>query len=58
MTEYPSWVCYPCGERHGKRPCNPHATWHTDTCDVCSADAYVTEPRDFGHLKRTWKGEK
>jgi hypothetical protein len=30
------------------------ATWHENTCDICGAEASVTEPRDYGHLKDTW----
>lgn len=52
--EYPAWVCNACGIKHGRRmpTC---ATWHPDTCGVCGLEAVVTEPRDFGHLKDSWK---
>lgn len=51
---YPDWICIDCGLAHGRR--NPHiATWHRDRCDVCGTWTEVTEPRDFGRLKDTWK---
>jgi len=50
---YPVWVCHPCGVKHGNKGCGV-ATWHDNTCDICGNIAYVTEPRDFGHLKDTW----
>lgn len=56
-TEYPAWICSDCGDKHGRRPCGM-ATWHNDTCDVCGAYGPCTEPRDFGHLKDTWRGGK
>ena len=58
MTAYPTWVCSDCGEKHGRRT-HKEATWHVNTCDLCGREAYVTEPRDFGHLKPGWemKGE-
>lgn len=55
--DYPEWVCFDCGEEHGRRPCGV-TTFHAGTCDVCGARAYVTEPRDFGHLHETWKAAK
>jgi hypothetical protein len=39
--------------RHGNKKCGV-ATWHENTCDICGAEASVTEPRDYGHLKDTW----
>lgn len=55
--EYPIWVCDDCGRKHGhKEP--RRATWHEDLCGVCGETKMVTEPRDFGHLKPTWKGVK
>lgn len=52
--EYPQWICDSCGVKHGKKPCGT-ATWHMGTCDVCGKYKSVTEPRDFGHLKDSWK---
>jgi NTP pyrophosphatase (non-canonical NTP hydrolase) len=58
MTEereyYPSWICGDCGDLHGYRECGV-ATWHNDTCGVCGEYKACTEPRDFGHLKNSWK---
>ena len=53
QRDYPVWVCYPCGIRHGFKECGI-ATWHDDTCGVCGKVTTVTEPRDFGHLKNSW----
>ena len=53
---YPDWICNSCGRTHGKRAeGNPYgATYHIGTCDVCREVTEVTEPRDFGHLKKGW----
>jgi hypothetical protein len=56
MTTYPDWIFLPCGEKHGQREVG-RATWHEDTCDVCGQWVTVTEPRDFGHLKDTWRDD-
>lgn len=53
-TPYPQWICSPCGERYGKRACGI-ATFHAGKCDICGCETFVTEPRDFGHLKEDWK---
>jgi hypothetical protein len=53
IPTYPIWICHPCGMRHGNKKCGV-ATWHENTCDICGAEASVTEPRDYGHLKDTW----
>ena len=50
---YPTWICHPCGVKHGNRTVGM-ATWHENTCDICGDTTEVTEPRDFGHLKDTW----
>jgi hypothetical protein len=51
--KYPAWICRPCGEAHGRGMSADHvSTWHEDTCGVCGKTASVTEPRDFGHLKK------
>lgn len=57
FKEYPEWVCYECGMKHGRRAPGV-AAWHSDKCDVCDQQKDVTEPRDFGHLKDTWKNDK
>jgi len=50
---YPDWICAPCGKAYGRgAPENHISTWHTDTCGVCGKVTSVTEPRDFGHLKK------
>lgn len=58
---YPSWICRPCGKKHGKKPKGQIGSWHAGTCGVCGKSADVTQPRDFGHLK-AWpikeEGEK
>lgn len=51
---YPAWICWDCGIKYGKGDCKV-ATWHQDTCGVCGNDKFCTEPRDFGHLKDSWK---
>jgi hypothetical protein len=52
-SPYPAWICRPCGEKHGRgMPAWHVSTWHEDTCGVCGKTASVTEPRDFGHLKK------
>ena len=53
---YPSWVCSPCGTKHGNHPVGL-ATWHQDACDICGKDCAVCESRDFGHLKDGWQNE-
>lgn len=54
---YPEWICSDCGDKHGRRKCGI-ATWHMSVCDVCGKEAFVTEPRDFGHLKDGWEKAK
>jgi hypothetical protein len=54
MRYYPAWVCAKCGTQYGRKAAGL-ATWHPGTCGVCLADAAVTEPRDFGHLKPGWR---
>ena len=53
-NDYPSWICFSCGKRHGNRKPGDGATWHEGECGVCGKKAIVTEPRDFGHLKPDW----
>ena len=50
---YPEWICRPCGEAHGRgMPAGHVSTWHEDPCGICGKVTSVTEPRDFGHLKK------
>lgn len=61
---YPEWVCHTCGMDYGgwykkgayvgpEAHCSAH---HIDTCGVCGAtDVIVTEPRDYGHLRKDWR---
>jgi rRNA maturation protein Nop10 len=50
---YPDWICAPCGHTHGRGMPEGHvSTWHEDTCGVCGKVTSVSEPRDFGHLKK------
>jgi len=60
MVRYPDWVCDECGREHGKRPKgNPYgATYHYGICDLCGHNTDVTEPRDWGHLRDSWKTTK
>jgi hypothetical protein len=51
---YPQWICMDCGLKHGKREPGL-ACWNVDKCDVCGEIKPCTEPRDFGHLKETFK---
>lgn len=57
MLDYPQWICAPCGEKHGRKACGI-TSWHEgDACDICGDKTITTEPRDYGHLKDTWKDE-
>lgn len=50
---YPAWICRPCGEAHGRgMPAGHASTWHEDTCGICGKVTAVSEPRDFGHLRK------
>jgi len=54
--DYPGVICATCGKTHGRRGhAGTATTWYPGTCDICGAYGDVTEPRDFGHLKPTWK---
>lgn len=49
MSDYPAWVCSPCGRKYGKR-LPILASYHTGDCGWCGAEHIpVTEPRDFGY---------
>lgn len=54
IASYPAQICNGCGLQHGRRDCGI-ATWYPGTCDICGEHAFVTEPRDFGHLKPGWE---
>ncbi len=63
---YPDWVCHPCGMTwglwysRGEYVGPPHtcSTMHLDTCGICNKEnVSVTEPRDYGHLKKNWDME-
>jgi hypothetical protein len=58
-TYYPDWICNDCGKKHGRQPSgNPYgATYHEDQCGVCFQIKEVTEPRDFSHLKPSYKND-
>lgn len=51
------WVCSECGEAAVEDENIPESrqsrisTWHKGTCDVCGAEDFVTEARDFGYPK-------
>jgi hypothetical protein len=50
---YPDWICHECGRKHGRGWPEGHvATFHAGTCDICGQSASVSEPRDYGHLKK------
>jgi hypothetical protein len=55
-NKYPDWICNTCGKNYGNRPeGNPYgATYHINECGICGKTTEVTEPRDFGHLKKGW----
>jgi hypothetical protein len=55
MTEtkpYPSFICFDCGDKYGRRMVNQLCTANILECDICGEHGVVTEPRDFGHLKQ------
>lgn len=61
---YPHWICDSCGQKYGNwynkgtytGPSSWYATFHVGTCEVCeTTDVPVTEPRDYGGLKRPLK---
>lgn len=59
MRDYPNVICFPCGKALGNwtpvqyegRVC----TAYPGTCGVCGEETTVTEPRDFGHLRKGWE---
>jgi len=46
-SKYPEWVCQKCGQNASTKGQFNLSTWHIGTCDVCSEEKNVTEPRDF-----------
>lgn len=44
-------VCNECGTRYGKYSVGCSSV-HMGTCDVCGEERSVTEPRDYGYLKK------
>lgn len=56
LQYYPDWVCFDCGRKHGRaRHSNRISTIHLGVCDICQRYTSVTEPRDFNHLRDSWK---
>jgi len=64
--KYPDWICHECGVAYGgwyKKgvyvgPGNHYATMHQGDCELCGAtNVAVTEPRDYGYLRASWKAE-
>ena len=51
---YPSSVCNLCGLKYGHRKPSLTSIYH-GCCGVCGAVGYVTEPRDYGHLRNGWQ---
>lgn len=59
----PYWVCNECGTKWGAwfngsnyvGPAPHYATYHEGTCGVCGSTATVTEPRDYGYLRKGWR---
>jgi hypothetical protein len=50
---YPAWICRPCGLAYGRGMPKDHVSaWHQGVCGICAKATRVTEPRDFGHLKK------
>ena len=52
--DYPGVVCFPCGKKHGRVEPGLCCVY-PGVCGVCGQEARVTEPRDFGHLKESWR---
>lgn len=57
MTGYPIWICRECGDKYGQRPVGI-ASWHVNNCGVCGKRSWVTEPRDYGHLRDEWRNSE
>lgn len=64
---YPSYICHDCGVEWGSWYVRseyvgpPHwcSTMHMGVCDLCGkVDIAVTEPRDYGHLKKGWDNKR
>jgi hypothetical protein len=62
-TQQPDWVCHDCGQLWGRwyedgeyfGPSTHCATYHNSRCGVCTRVVPVTEPRDYGFLRRGWQ---
>lgn len=49
MSDYPDWICSPCGQRLGRR-IPTLATYHEgDRCGWCGETTITTQPRDYGY---------
>ena len=57
MTDQPVWTCADCGTELGNRQPR-YATWHMGTCGVCGDHVAVTEARDYGYLRPSWRRER
>lgn len=55
--DYPATICRDCGYKHGYHSCGV-ASWYPGQCEVCGAFTVVTQPRDYGHLRESWKWEE
>jgi len=56
LQYYPDLICFDCGRKHGRaRHSNRISTVHLGVCDICQRYTSVTEPRDFNHLRDTWR---
>lgn len=48
QSSYPAWICWDCGNKHGRMPEGHCATFHKgDACGWCGKETATTEPRDF-----------
>jgi hypothetical protein len=47
--EYPSGICSPCGQKHGRVIEGHVATFYPGKCEWCGQETIVTEPRDYGY---------
>jgi len=65
--DYPEYICHDCGVEWGTwysrseyiGPPYHAATYHKSSCDLCGKiDVVVTEPRDYGHLKKGWDNKR
>ena len=54
---YPETICRQCGHIYGHRQ-PTMITIYLGTCNICGFNGYVTEPRDYGHLRNGWQNHK